>query len=160
MPSRSKKTRKVGLIGVRKDPDRKPRTAIQQSKKKGKGKPSGTRNTQEQQTGGGASRKLNTDPRHGSKKPIQLVPSETRKFANPTDELAALEADAKLMQLLDKIDAEKPVSKAEQRYVDDKLERHRMLCELLGIEPEEDIEDDEEDPLDKLDAINMDEFKK
>lgn len=73
---RSKKTRKVGLIGVRKDPDRKPRVTVPQGKKKGKGKPSGTRNAVEQQKARSGGKKTAQDPRHGSKRPIQLIKAE------------------------------------------------------------------------------------
>ncbi|QPG05686.1 GTPase-activating protein [Salinimonas marina] len=162
MSSRSKKTRKVGQIGVRKDPDRKPRTTVQQGKKKGKGKPSGTRNAQEQDSTNHSQRKQVNDPRHGSKKPVALVKeASVPTYATPAEELAAIEADSKLMLLLDKADEGQTMTKAEQRFMDEKMARHRTLCELLGIDPEADEEaDDDHDPLDDLDAIKMDDFKK
>ena len=157
---RSKKTRKVGLIGVRKDPDRKPRVTVPQGKKKGKGKPSGTRNALEQQKTRSGGKKAAQDPRHGSKRPIQLIKAETRKYASPAEELAALEADNKLAALLDKLDQDISISRTEQQYVDEKMERHRVLCDLMGISDNEDEDDDSNDPLDDLDAISMDDFKK
>lgn len=162
MSSRSKKTRKVGQIGVRKDPDRKPRTTVQQGKKKGKGQPSGNRNAQEQANTNTGQRKQVNDPRHGSKKPVALVKeASVPTYATPAEELAAIEADSKLMLLLDKADEGQTMTKAEQRYMDEKMARHRTLCELLGIDPEADEEaDDDNDPLDDLDAIKMDDFKK
>ena len=162
MSSRSKKTRKVGQIGVRKDPDRKPRSTVQQGKKKGKGQPSGTRNAQEQTNTNTGQRKQVNDPRHGSKKPVALVKeASVPVYATPAEELTAIEADSKLMLLLDKADEGQTMTKAEQRYMDEKMARHRTLCELLGIDPEADEEADEDnDPLDDLDAIKMDDFKK
>ncbi|WP_218353705.1 Der GTPase-activating protein YihI [Alteromonas lipotrueiana] len=160
MSSRSKKTRKVGQIGVRKDPDRKPRVLVPQGKKKGKGKPSGTRNAQEQVAASSGQRNINNDPRHGSKKPVSLTKeANTPTYATPAEELAAIEADSKLMLLLDKADEGQTITKAEQRYMDEKMSRHRTLCELLGIDPDEDHEEDT-DPLANLDAIKMDDFKK
>lgn len=156
---RSKKTRKVGLIGVRKDPDRKPRVTVPQGKKKGKGKPSGTRNAAEQPKTRSGGKKSMQDPRHGSKRPIQLIKTETRKYATPAEELAALEADNRLASLLDKLDQDVSISRTEQQYVDEKMERHRILCELLGIDAD-DEEDDRNDPYADLDAISMDDFKK
>ena len=80
-----------------------------------------------------------------------------KKYATPADELAALEADNRLSDLLDKLDEGQAISKAEQQYVDDKMARHRILCDLLGIAESDDEDDD--DPMDSLDAMSMDEFK-
>lgn len=40
------------------------------------------------------------------------------------------------------------------------MERHRLLCDLMGISDDEAEDDDSNDPLDDLDAISMDDFKK
>ncbi|MBU2978455.1 Der GTPase-activating protein YihI [Alteromonas sp. C1M14] len=169
MSSRSKKSRKIGMIGVRKDPDFKP----EERKNKGKvntpkskrrlGNPAGSRNSVENTQKSNKPTKVNQDPRHGSKKPVPLVkaPVKTqaqKKYATPADELAALEADTKLASLLDKLDSDKAISRAEQQYVDEKMARHRILCDLLGITETDDDEDDV-DPLAQLDAISLDEFK-
>jgi ribosome assembly protein YihI (activator of Der GTPase) len=166
--ARSKKSRKVGLIGVRKDPDFKPsenRKSDSSRPKKHKGKPAGSRHNVEQKKVSGQKSVVNKDPRHGSKKPIQLVkaavtptPAQKKKYATPAQELAALEADQRLSDLLDKLDDDKPLTREQQAYVDEKMARHRILCDLLGI-VEEDDEDDEMDPFDDLDAINIDDFK-
>jgi len=173
---RSKKTRKVGLIGVRKDPDFKPskhRSSEAPRPKKRKGKPAGSRHNVESQSSSGSHRQENKDPRHGSKKPISLekqvpkaVPTPTpalkRKYATPEQELAALEADTRLAVLLDKLDDDKTITKAEQAYVNEKMARHRVLCDLLGIveDDDDDDDDDENDPFDDLDAIDINDFKK
>lgn len=170
---RSKKSRKVGLIGVRKDPDRKPgktKPASEQKPKKHKGKPAGNRHNVEQPSSGHGQSKQTKDPRVGSKKPIDLTPPSAGKpaqppkakaprYATPEQELAALEADSKLAALLDKLDDDQPISKAEQAYVDEKMARHRIVCELLGITDYDD-EDDDDDPLGGLDAIDIDDYKR
>ncbi|MEG3765824.1 Der GTPase-activating protein YihI [Alteromonas sp. 14N.309.X.WAT.G.H12] len=170
MSSRSKKSRKIGLIGVRKDPDFKP----EERKNKGKvnapkskrrlGNPAGSRNSLENTQKSDKPTKVNQDPRHGSKKPVPLIktPVKTqaqKKYATPAEELAALEADTKLSTLLDKLDSNKAISKAEQQYVDEKMARHRILCDLLGITEFDDEDEENDDPLAQLDAISLDEFK-
>lgn len=168
---RSKKSRKVGLIGVRKDPDFNPskqRTSETPRPKKRKGRPAGSRHNVESTTSSGIKRQENKDPRHGSKKPIALVkqnaalintPLQKKKYATPAEELAALEADQRLASLLDKLDEDKPLTKEQQAYVDEKMARHRILCDLLGIVDNDD-EDDEMDPFDDLNAIDINDFKK
>lgn len=166
MSSRSKKTRKIGRIGVRKDPDfrkKKPAGSENSSKtNKHKGNPAGSRNVVESKPEQTKVVRVNKDPRHGSKKPVQLIKAPVaraavKKYATPADELAALEADNRLSDLLDKLDEGQAISKAEQQYVDDKMARHRILCDLLGIAESDDEDDD--DPMDSLDAMSMDEFK-
>jgi len=173
--ARSKKSRKVGLIGVRKDPDRKPGQKRQESTprpKKHKGKPAGTRHNVEQSGHAGTQRHEKKDPRLGSKKPIPLVKTSNTsstsnvttnvqkiKYATPSEELAALEADQRLASLLDNLDNDLTLSKEQQAYVDEKMARHRILCDLLGIVDEDDDEDDDIDPFDDLNAIDINDFK-
>ncbi|OFC71492.1 Der GTPase-activating protein YihI [Alteromonas confluentis] len=167
MSSRSKKTRKVGLIGVRKDPDfnkkKKQNTTSPAKSKKHSGNKAGSRNAVESKAKQEKRASGNKDPRHGSKKPIELIKAPVtnavvKKYATPADELAALEADNRLATLLDKLDDGIAISKAEQAYVDEKMARHRIICDLLGITDSDDEEEDE-DPMKHLDAISMDEFK-
>ncbi|MEW9797868.1 Der GTPase-activating protein YihI [Alteromonas sp. CYL-A6] len=164
--ARKKKTRKIGLIGVRKDPDHKPIAKPSRRKKAPKGKPAGNRHNVEQ-SGKPASRgkALPQDPRTGSKKPVPLVKasettpaSQKRRYATPSEELAALEADARLIALLDKLDSGDKLTREQQHYVDEKMERHRILCELLGIDASDDDEEDT-DPMASLDAISIDDYK-
>jgi len=167
---RKKKSRKVGLIGVRKDPNFKPSENSGPGRpKKHKGKPAGSRNNVESSADKrSGAKQTNSDPRHGSKKPVQLVkhsdktPAATRrKYASPAEELAALEADDRLASLLEKLDNDEKLSREQQAYVNEKMERHRIVCDLLGIELD-DVEEDEQeqDPLDSLDAISIDDFKR
>ncbi len=159
---RNKKSRKVGLIGVRKDPDHKPSEhRSERVRKPKKGKPAGNRhNVGSSSKGAGKGTVQNTDPRHGSKKPVPLIKdtskeratqSHKRKQATPAEELAALEADAKLAALLDKLDEGKPLNREQQAYVNEKVARHGELCEILGIDLEDDSDDD--DPLETFDTI-------
>lgn len=160
--AKQRKSRKVGLIGVRKDPDYVHEKSSGRVKKH-KGKPPGSRHnveTTKSQTSSGA---VSKDPRHGSKKPVQLVKSPVkpaqRKYATPAEELAALEADGRLSALLDKLDEGKTLTAEQQRYVDEKMARHRILCDLMGIRDDEDEEDDDDlDDFDKLDSINIDDY--
>lgn len=159
---RKKKSRKVGQIGVRKDPDHKSkRVTVPTGKKPGKGKQPGSRNADTDNGGQrGSGKQGQRDPRVGSKRPIQLIKAEEKKYATPAAELAALEADDKLAMLLDKLDNDQPISASEQQYVDTKLERHRVLCELLGLDTDDSDEEDDTDPMDELDAIKLDDYKK
>lgn len=163
--ARSKKTRKVGLIGVRKDPNHK-RPEKDPRAKKHSGRPAGSRNNVESATKKEQTVKQSKDPRIGSKKPIALVKSPSpvvakpmRKYATPAQELAALEADDRLATLLDKLDDGHKLSAEDQAYVDAKMARHRILCDLLSITEEDDEDDDTDDPFDKLDAYKLDDYK-
>lgn len=161
--AKKKKSRKVGIIGVRKDPDYKHTTSSGRLKKKRKGKAPGSRHNVEETRQEKSVSLANKDPRHGSKKPVQLVKATTtakiekRKYATPAEELAAIEADSKLMSLLDRLDDNKALTKEQQDYVDTKMARHKILCEFLGIE-DDDIE--ESDEFDTLDAIKIDDYER
>lgn len=163
----SKKSRKVGRIGVRKDPDYQ-HTTGPLKKKIGKGHKPGSRHNVEQNTKGTASGKKGgvNDPRHGSKKPVPLVlthkavtASERRKFATPAEELAFIEADQRLSKLLDLADADQPLSSDDRAYLEQKLARHRLLCDLIGIRSNTDGETSvDEDLFDKLKPIDQRDF--
>ena len=111
----------------------------------------------------------NADKRHGSKKKISLFaagPSRednTRlipKFKSPLEELNFIENDKRLQSLIDKLDSGKKVDSQDQHYVEHLLKRHKTLCELLGIEDDEeaDLDDDSPDLLDKLEQPFSDRF--
>lgn len=162
----SKKTRKVGLIGVRKDPNkpRKPSKSEQQTRlKKTKGKPAGSRNNVEVSSKAEKQSNASKDPRLGSKKAVQLVKTDAptkvkqRKYATPAQELASLESDERLNKLLDRIDAGDTLNQDDNAYVQERTARHKVLCDLMGIKDE--TEDEVIDPLDQLDAFSIDDFK-
>lgn len=102
------------------------------------------------------------DPRIGSKTPVPLVvesnkPVAAAKVAKPKEpkqpklapekELALLEQDERLNQLLDEIDEGKTLSAEDQAYVDNTLDRIDELMSELGI----DLGDEDDDLLDSDD---------
>ncbi|MFB1035864.1 MAG: Der GTPase-activating protein YihI [Sinobacterium sp.] len=167
--ARQKKSRKVGKIGVSKTSSniRKP---TEKRVKKHLGKPSGSRNN-EALIVNHDPKKINKDPRHGSKKPVNLI-AETKeqkiaakkiKYFSPTQELEAIEQDPRLATLLDKIDLGKKITKEDQHYVDQTLARHKILCEMLGLTevPEKPIKSSKQqiDLYSQFESINIDDFK-
>jgi ribosome assembly protein YihI (activator of Der GTPase) len=167
--ARQKKSRKVGKIGISKTPSnvRKP---TEKRVKKHLGKPAGSRNN-EALTVNQNLKKINKDPRHGSKKPISLIvetkeqksATKKAKFFSPTQELEAIEQDPRLASLLDKIDLEKKITREEQQFVDQTLARHKILCDMLGrtSEPEKPKQQNEHqtDLYSQFEAIDINDFK-
>jgi ribosome assembly protein YihI (activator of Der GTPase) len=160
----SKKTRKGGQIGTPKSTIPIVRTPSDRTRKKNGNKP-GTRNSVID-AAESARQNQKKDLRFGSKVPIDLLRHKktssqaTEKkisYKTPKHELDAIEADDKLQKLLDKQEA-KALTALEQVYVNTNLARHLVLCDMLGISAEEEIEE-EDDPLSRLDAISMDDFK-
>lgn len=166
--TRKKKNRKIGQIGIRKQddrPERKPTST--RIKKAPKGQRSGTRNSlmEENQTSVtqvGAGKK---DPKHGSKKKIELVvtkskPEEkkpkpqvdkkpavklTKAVVNtitPEEEFDKLEQDEQLLDLAQRAEAGEMLQGKEAKYFNKHMARYEELCEILGIE-----EADEDDSL-------------
>ena len=138
---RTKKSRKPGQIGT-------PKQSIQRnpgdSKKRkiSKGRASGSRNSLlEQNSIEPKPFVASKDKRHGSKKKIsqnkQLQKTLWPKFKSPHEELDFIENDKKLQNLLDKVDQGESVNSGEQHYIDALLSRHKLLCELLGIDTDE-----------------------
>ena len=167
--SRKKKSRKTGLIGVRKSPDFK-RVEKEKRIKKVLGKPAGSRYSQPVSDKQPAKVKSNNDPRLGSKKPVDLFGkpdlSENTKvktrFFTPEQELDHIENDQKLSDLLAKLDAGKMLDAASQHYVDQKLKRHQQLCDMLGIKDVEDLDEvseNDDDILATYEKININKLK-
>ncbi|NMH60611.1 Der GTPase-activating protein YihI [Alteromonas ponticola] len=160
---RKKKSRKVGLIGVRKDPNAPRPPKGPKRVKKSTGKPAGSRHNVESTGNNPNQKKTANDPRIGSKKPIPLIAkptqAEKRRYATPTQELAEIEADDRLAMLLDKAENGDKLTASEQQYVNEKMARHRVLCDLLGISDEESADEDETSPLDNIERLNIDDFK-
>ena len=167
--ARLKKSRKVGKIGTSKTPSniRKP---TEKRDKKHLGKPAGSRNN-EALTTKQDNKKINKDPRHGSKKLVSLI-AETKeqktaskkiKYFSPTQELAAIEQDSRLASLLEKLDIGKNITREDQYFVDLTLARHKILCDLLGLTDKPDHSDDtsekQTDLYSQFEAINIDDFK-
>ena len=167
--SRKKKSRKTGLIGVRKSPDFK-RVEKEKRIKKALGKPAGSRNSQPVIDKQSSKIKSNNDPRLGSKKPVDLFEKQTvteslkvkTRFFTPEQELNHIENDDKLSELIAKLDAGQTLDNASQHYVDQKLKRHQQLCDMLGIKDVDNTEQDSEDDSDLLaiyEKINIHKLK-
>lgn len=174
----SKKSRKVGKIGISKVISPRPvKTRPDQAEGKGKntsGNKSGTRQNI-QNPASDQNNKQKKDAKVGSKKPIDLekytagaksTPAKVEqtqtevKYKTPQDELDAIENNTELDALLEK-QLEHTLSKSEKAYVDKMTKRYSDLCELMGISVDDDEEENEDsdDPFAGLDAIRLDDFK-
>ncbi|MDN7125418.1 Der GTPase-activating protein YihI [Pseudidiomarina terrestris] len=155
--TRKKKTRKTGPLAAAKTPKADvQRKAHEASKHKGKGQKPGSRfNVAQDKARHSGSTAPATDPRLGSKKPIQLVNSQAPTPVSTTPsfdsaaahaELQALEQDTKLQSLLERMEQGEDLTVAEEAYVDERTERFEQLAEQLGIalDDDEDWEDDNE----------------
>lgn len=174
----SKKSRKVGKIGISKVNSPRPvKTRPDQAEGKGKntrGNKSGTRqniqNPMSEQNN-----KQKKDAKVGSKTPIDLdkykpgaksTPAKAEqiqteiKYKTPQEELEAIENNTELDALLEK-QLNQALSKSEKAYVEKMTKRYSDLCELLGISVDDDEEENEDsdDPFASLDAIKLDDFK-
>lgn len=171
--ARVKKSRKVGLIGtpsVSKE-SRKKKSVPTTKNKNTKGNKSGSRNNvAETDANNPNGKKTGADPRLGSKKPIPLVveaksaASNKAKtaFFSPKQELQSIEEDPKLSSLLDLVDEGEKLDAKQQAYVEAKLARHKVLCDLLGIsaESEEKQPSQQEDDLfEQFDTIDINKLK-
>ncbi|MEN9533597.1 MAG: hypothetical protein RIQ83_2821 [Pseudomonadota bacterium] len=96
------------------------------------------------------------DPRIGSRKPVALIveeksgkpvapkPVKEKKLVmTPEQELAAIENDDRLNDLLDRLDAGETLEAAEQTWVDQSVDRYQELMDELGIIDNDDDEDDD-----------------
>ena len=109
------------------------------------------------------------DPRIGSRKPVVLVVDDKQKkpvapkavkekklVMTPEQELASIENDDRLNDLLDRLDAGETLEAAEQAWVDQRVDRYQELMDELGIIDNDDDEDDEL-PFDDGDDAEFDE---
>jgi ribosome assembly protein YihI (activator of Der GTPase) len=171
--TRKKKARTSGQIGIRHKPAaeaRQERERPVESKKKGAGLKSGSRNAVHADKSTETSNK-NKDPRHGSKTPIPLVvtvaekkliaPQTTPKAllakAKPVEippqvELEQLEQDEKLQELLERMEQGETLTGKDAKYFNAKTARHSELLTLLGLDVED--EDDEEEAEEELDELS------
>ncbi|MGL5992258.1 MAG: Der GTPase-activating protein YihI [Aeromonas sobria] len=119
---------------------------------KRKGLKAGSRQQAEQQNNN--SNKQPKDPRIGSRKPVVLVLDEKQKkpttkpvkekklVMTPEQELASIENDDRLNDLLDRLDAGETLEAAEQAWVDQRVDRYQVLMDELGIIDNDEDEDD------------------
>lgn len=177
--TRAKKSRGSGQIGIRHKPAAEARLSRErpvETKKKGAGLKSGSRNSQEQTKQTPASGKSNKDPRHGSKKPIALIPDAAEQkllqqdvnFAPkaqlskakavtlpPEQELAQLEQDERLLALVDRVEQGEILTGKDAKYFNSKTARHAELLTLLGLDQQADADEPEEDdPLSRLEKTD------
>ncbi|MNO69471.1 Der GTPase-activating protein YihI [compost metagenome] len=119
---------------------------------KRKGLKAGSRQQVEQSKKGGSGKQAK-DPRIGSRKPVVLIveekqskpvapkPQKEKKLVmTPEQELASIENDDRLNDLLDRLDAGETLEAAEQAWVDQRVDRYQELMDELGI-----IDTDEDD---------------
>lgn len=120
---------------------------------KRKGLKAGSRQQVEQQKSKSAGKQAK-DPRIGSRKPVALIVEEKgskstvskavkekKLVMTPEQELASIENDDRLNDLLDRLDAGETLEAAEQAWVDQRVDRYQELMDELGII---DNDDDEE----------------
>lgn len=166
--TRQKKTRNAGENAPRFLPAsdaRKARERKEESKKSVVGGKAGQRNSpllakQTQRDSG--SNQAAKDPRHGSKTPIPLIVTESpvqdqlqhsmRPLAQikklkdealtPEQELAALEQDQRLQQLLERVEQDELLTGKDAKYFNRMTERYEQLLEELGL-----TEESADDPL-------------
>lgn len=175
--TRKKKTRTEKTIGAAKKPLLKQSERIKDNfKKKGKGRPSGAKanidgvKVKKTRSSGNSTSEL--DSRVGSKKAIELVPSQAPKNlqpkvvvkkAKPTptlsieQQLAQVENDERLNNLLDALDEGKEISTKDQAYIDHQTAKHQKL--LTQIDDVEESEEDKKEAWEELDSSEFDEFK-
>ncbi|KMK51714.1 aminotransferase [[Actinobacillus] muris] len=128
----------------------------EKKKRKHKGLPSGSRANEGLNEKKAVAKEVK-DPRIGSRKKVPLMVEfvnqpEKGKFIKPVAvedtprlapevELEQLESNECLNQLLDDLEAGKTLSPADQKFVDDCLERVHQLMTELGIEDEDESDD-------------------
>lgn len=157
--TRQKKTRSAGPNGLRNlsaEDIRKTRQPKEQTKKKGAGLKAGSRNSvavSGNETTGGAAKK---DKRLGSKKPIPLLPVTDVAVApvivpqpkaslakakpqglSPEQELAQIENDSYLQQLLERVEQDEILTGKDAKYFNAKIARMEQLMAELGLSDDE-----------------------
>lgn len=147
--SRSKKTRQVGESTAKFKPRQKKSERVLAAKKQNNGHKSGSRHNEHllKTATNGESAKTK-DPRHGSKKPIELFANETPKSVNVAaskkpklndeQKLIKLENDPKLNQLLDMLEEGRELSTNDQQWLEKQLTEIETLLTKLGISEEDD----------------------
>lgn len=123
---------------------------------KRKGLKAGSRQQVEQQKGKSAGKQAK-DPRIGSRKPVALIVEEKgskstvskavkekKLVMTPEQELASIENDDRLNDLLDRLDAGETLEAAEQAWVDQRVDRYQELMDELGI-----IDNDDDEEIDE-----------
>ena len=126
---------------------------------KRKGLKAGSRQ-QVEQAGKKSGTKQAKDPRIGSRKPVALIVDEKSSkpvapkavkektlVMTPEQELASIENDDRLNDLLDRLDAGETLDAAEQAWVDQRVDRYQALMDELGIIDTDEDEDGDFDDV-------------
>lgn len=179
--TRKKKTRTEKSIGAAKKPLLKQSERAKEfSKKKGKGRPSGAKANidgvkKNKTRSSNGSKSDEHDSRVGSKKAIELVPQITPKNLEPKvvvqkrkvepelsieQQLAQVENDERLNELLDAIDDGIEISEKDQAYIDHQTAKHQKLIALIDAnEDEETVTEEKQEAWEQIDSSEFDEFK-
>ncbi|MCL1051970.1 Der GTPase-activating protein YihI [Shewanella abyssi] len=164
--SRSKKSRKSNENAPKLAPRTKKQERVLAGKKQVAGNKAGSRHNAsmiESQANGGSAK--NSDPRHGSKKPVQLnIVKEKKVESKPkgpklSDEqkLLKLEEDPRLNSLLDMLEEGKNLAQDDQKWLNKQLTQIETLLDKLGLieeveqpQPKKAVSDD--DLFDKFES--------
>ncbi|WP_166419903.1 Der GTPase-activating protein YihI [Pseudoalteromonas sp. Z1A8] len=182
--SRTKKSRKSpanGPVRLSQDKLKEMRALKEQRVKKTKGAKPGSRNApdlldSESHNAGHAPK----DKRVGSKKPVPLIATapepkvEMKRNLKPTielkkviepqftpeQELEALENDERLLKLVERHEEGEMLTGKDAKYFNSRIARHQALCEILGIEDEDEdeFEDDLEDDIESKGSSDFDQY--
>lgn len=173
--TRQKKTRSAGPNGQRHlsaEDIRKTRQPKEQTKKKGAGLKSGSRNNATVVSSVPKGESVKKDKRLGSKKPIALVAADTQQPAlqiqpkaslakakpvamTAEQELALIENDSYLQQLLERVEQEEILTGKDAKYFNAKTARLEQLLQQLGL-----ADDAEDETLDPLAAFESKDWRK
>ena len=173
--TRQKKTRSAGPNGQRHlsaEDIRKTRQPKEQTKKKGAGLKSGSRNNATVISSVPKGESVKKDKRLGSKKPIALVAADTQQPAlqiqpkaslakakpvamTAEQELALIENDSYLQQLLERVEQEEILTGKDAKYFNAKTARLEKLLQQLGL-----ADDAEDETLDPLAAFESKDWRK
>ena len=130
--------------------------------KKHRGHAAGSRASGSEGASGGGNQNKQKDPRIGSKTPIPLgvteapvtrqqkPKSEKKPMLSPQAELDMLENDERLDGLLERLEEGETLSKADQEWVDAKLDRIDELMQQLGLSWDDEEDEEEENRGDDL----------
>ena len=78
-------------------------------------------------------------------KPMVELKKVNEPELTPEQELEALENDERLLKLVERHERGELLTGKDAKYFNSRIARHQELCELLGIEDEDEYEDDFED---------------
>ncbi|MDP5143590.1 Der GTPase-activating protein YihI [Rheinheimera baltica] len=178
--TRQKKTRSAGPNGSRhlsSEDIRKTREPKEQTKKKGAGLKSGSRNSVALAEPATQQQSAKKDKRIGSKKPIALIVTDVAETATqprvmplpkaslakpkaetltPEQELALIENDNYLQQLLVRVEQDEILTGKDAKYFNAKTARLEQLLQQLGLTDD----DDSNEQIDPLAAFESKDWRK